>query len=351
MTVYTGSTTKPPRRSERFRSLPRWQRTIIILGVLAIITSLIGVGGAWGFVHRYESQVKHEDILGVEAPAPEVEQHWEAGPLNLLLLGSDSREGERDEGRFTGERSDTIMLVHIAASRDRAAIISIPRDSYVHIPAGKNWKGGMNKLNAAFSYGGAPLAAKTISDLTGVTFDGAMIANFAGIRRMVDAVDGVNVCVPYDVKSTFSDKSWPKGCHRFDGANAEEFMRQRKNVPGGDFGRMHDQQLVVQGIIEKVSADGALNNPVKLDKLVMTAAQSLTIDKNLDLRQLASTVRNIKPANVKFATVPYSNPGLKTPVGSAVQLDDLKSKAMFDAIRTDTLDQWLAANPPKKPSR
>jgi anionic cell wall polymer biosynthesis LytR-Cps2A-Psr (LCP) family protein len=165
---------------------------------------------------------------------------------------------------------------------------------------------------------------------------------------MVDAVGGVNVCVPYDVKSYFSDTVWKKGCHFMDGPTAEEFMRNRMFVPGGDFGRMKDQQLVVQGIIDKVSKEGVLDNPLTFDKLLVTAAQSLTIDKTLDVRKLALSVKNIRPGAVKFATVPASNADLKTSAGSSVELDATKSAELFASIRNDTVDQWVTANPAKE---
>lgn len=341
--------TPEQRRTRGFRSLKRWQRGLIVLLTLVLTGSICGGIGALALVSRYEGKAKHEDLLGPVA-GPKDEQRWTSGPLDLLLLGSDSRQGEPDEGRFPGQRSDTIMLVHLSKNLDHATIVSIPRDSYVYVPPAGMWTGGMNKLNAAFAFGGAPHAANTITRLTGVKFDGALIANFASINKMVDAVDGVRVCTPYTVSSTFSSKVWEKGCHAFDGVEAEEFVRQRKGVPGGDFGRIYDQQLVVKAIAEKVSADGMLTNPLELDKLLATAAESLTIDKNLDLKDLAFTARRIKPSNLKFATVPYTTASLKTSAGSAVKLDDAKAQEMFAAMRDDTIQEWLAAHPQMVPS-
>jgi len=335
-------------RARGFRSWPRWRKVLLIVLLVGLVAGLCAGAGAFALINRYESKAQHEDLLG-PAAQPRDEQRWKKGPLNLLLLGSDSREGEPDEGRFGGQRSDTIMIVHLSKNLDRATIVSIPRDSYVYVPAAGGWNGGMNKLNAAFAFGGAPHAAQTITRLTGVKFDGALIANFASINKMVDAVDGVRVCIPYTVRSTFSDRVWEKGCHDLDGEEAEEFMRQRKAVPGGDFGRIHDQQLVVKAVAEKVSAERMLTNPLRLDELLVTAAEALTIDKSLDLKELALTVRRIKPSNMSFATVPYTSASLKTHAGSAVKLDDAKAKEMFAAIRDDTIQQWLAANPQKVP--
>lgn len=331
-----------PRAGGRFRRLPGWAKALIVLGSILLGLSGVCLSAAWMLVHRYESQVRQEDIIGGIA-SPQQQRHLASGGINLLLLGSDSRQGEADAARIPGQRSDTIMLVHIAASRDKAAVISIPRDSFVNIPPGGGWRGGMNKINAAFAYGGAPLVAKTVAQLTGVSLDGAAIANFAGVRAMVDAVDGVNVCLDNTVRSS-SGRVWSAGCQRMDGAAAEEFMRERQNVPGGDFGRMKDQQLVVRAIVEKASTEALLSNPVRTDKLLMTAARSLTIDKSLNLREILSITRGIQPSAVQYATVPYRNADLRTFAGSSVELDPDRSAAMFAAIRDDTIDQWIINN-------
>ena len=331
--------------------MPGWKKALLALSVLLLVVAGSVTGGGYLLYSRYESKVQRAALLPA-APveeAAQVERNWASGPLNLLLLGSDSRATEAGGTSPIGERSDTIMLVHIAKTRDRAAIVSIPRDSYVDVPAGGNWKGGKNKINAAFAFGGASLTARTVRQLTGVTLDGAMIANFASIRDLVDAVDGVNVCVPYDVRSTFSSKVWETGCHDLDSAAAEEFMRQRYEVPGGDFGRMYNQQLVVKAIIAKISQSGTLTDPLALDNLISIGADSLTVDENLDLRDLAFAVKDIEPAAISYATVPYTSASLKTPAGSAVRLDAAKSAEMFAAIKDDTIDRWLTANPQKAP--
>lgn len=319
-----------------------------MLGVLVLLLTSGVAGGGYYLVNRYTDKVDRATLLPSAAPeeAAQSKENWASGPLNLLLLGSDSRAAEPGEKSPIGERSDTIMLVHIARSRDKATIISIPRDSYVEVPAGGSWKGGKNKINSAFAYGGAALTASTVRQLTGIPLDGAMIANFASIVDLVDAVDGVNVCVPYDVKSTFSGKEWKQGCHDMDGAIAEEFMRQRYNVPGGDFGRIKNQQLVVQSVIKKVADKNLLYQPLELDTLLGIAADSLTVDENLDLRDLVFAVRDIRPRNIGYATVPYTRADLKTPAGAAVQLDTEAAAEMFAAVKNDTIDQWLADNPP-----
>nr|WP_221381263.1 LCP family protein [Actinoplanes polyasparticus] len=350
--VVTDTRRRRARRKSRFGRLAGWQKALTVLVVLLLLLGGGLAGSAFYLYSRYDNKVAREDLLPDAASAADQEQrdeNWESGALNLLLLGSDSRAGEAGGVSPIGERSDTIMLVHISRNRDKATIVSIPRDSYVDVPAGGSWKGGKNKINAAFAFGGAKLTAATVRQLTGVPLDGAMIANFAGVHRLVDAVDGVNVCVPYVVRSTFSRKVWPKGCHDMDGDEAEEFMRQRYEVPGGDFGRMYNQQLVVKAVIAEAAHGDMLTNPLKFDHLMVTAAEALTVDKSLDLRELALAVRGIRPAAIKYATVPYTSANLRTRAGSAVQLDKVKSAAMFAAIKADTIDEWLTAHPQKAP--
>lgn len=334
-----------PEAAPAKRKMRGWKKALIGLGVLLLIFVAGVTGGGFYLYHRYDRKVSRQDLLpdaaGSGLDAQQREANFKSGALNLLLLGSDSRATTPGGVSPIGERSDTIMLVHIAKDRKSATIISIPRDSYVYVPAAGSWKGGKNKINAAFAFGGAKLAVTVVHQLTGVPIDGAMIANFASINLLVDAVGGVNVCIPYDVKSTFSTKVWKAGCHDMHGAEAEEFMRQRYDVPGGDFGRIDDQQLVIKAVVTKVHHGGVLTNPLKLDQLISTAASALTVDKSLDLQKLALSVKDIRPDDITTATVPYTNAGLKTPAGSAVQLNMKQADVMFAAVRNDTIGEYL----------
>ncbi|WP_229074102.1 LCP family protein [Actinoplanes sp. DH11] len=330
-----------------FGSMPGWKKALLVLAALVLVVAGGVTGGGYFLYSRYENKVSRAELLPADS-AEDVARsaaNWESGPLNLLLLGSDSRAGESGGTSPIGERSDTIMLLHISKARDHATFVSIPRDSYVDVPAGGGWKGGKNKINSAFAFGGAPLTAKTVKELTGVTLDGAMIADFASIRDMVDAVDGVNVCIDTKVTSAHSGTVWDAGCHDMDGEVALDFVRQRYGVKGGDFGRMKNQQLVVKSLIAKVQSSGTLTNPLKLDNLLGIAADSLTVDQKLDLRDLAFAVREIRPANIDYRTVPYTTASLKTPAGSAVKLDPDLSTSMFKAIADDTVEQWISAHP------
>ena len=339
--------TSPPPNHRRKRS--RWMTALVVTGVLIVVCSGIAAILAVTLANRYEDKVARDDILS-EVPKVDPGGRWDSGPLNFLVLGSDSRaDGAAPIDDPDGSRSDTIMVVHINADHKGAFIFSIPRDSYVNVPAGGAWKGGNNKINAAFAFGGAKLAAKTVYELTKIPLDGAMIVNFGGIHSMVREVGTVHVCIPYRVRSLHTDRVWSEGCHDMGPDETEDFMRQRMSVPGGDFGRIHDQQLVVKALADRITEQGLIQNPLRLDRLIVTAAESVTVDKDTNLRDLILAMKDIKPDNIKFATTPYTGT-FTSPAGSSVRLDLPEAQKLFQAVVDDKTTEWLAAHPQKDPS-
>ena len=121
-------------------------------------------------------------------------------------------------------------------------------------------------------------------------------------------------------------------------------MRQREKLPRGDFDRIRDQQLVFRALLDKVSSSGVLTNPLKLNRLLTTVSQAITVDERVRLTDLVLELKGIRSNDLRFATVPTTTSSLKTPAGSAVALDPAKSSALFAAIRDDTVDAWLADN-------
>ena len=333
---------EPAVEKPRKRKSPWYLKLLIVFGSLMMLFSSGVLAAVYGLSDRYDSKATHTDIL---SGVPHAQKAAADGPLNYLVLGTDSRV--QDD---TGSRSDTILLVHVNKGLSSAVIVSIPRDSYVDVPAGGSWKGGKNKINSAFAFGGPALAAKTIYNLTKIPLDGAMVINFAGVVDMVNAVGGVHVCVPYDVPNYFQGdypqykNGWKKGCHDMQGEEAEIFMRQRHDVPGGDFGRMKSQQLVMKALADKATSSGVVTNPDRLDALLSTAAKSLTIDKSMNLRDMAFALKGIKSDNITFATAPYKGT-MNTPAGSSVQLDDAACQSLFQAVLNDKAGEWLAAHP------
>jgi LCP family protein required for cell wall assembly len=322
-----------------------------VVGAALLLVSLGTAGVGWGLSARYESKLKRIEILG-GVPSTRKDGSSVKGPLNFLLLGSDSRLADPSvRSDVGGQRSDTIILIHVSSDLRTAYFVSIPRDSYVDIPpSGDAWRGGKNKINAAFAFGGPKLTAETVYALTRVPLDGATVVDFDSVRTMVNVVGGVTVCVPYNVSSLHTKRVWKKGCHHMSGDAAQDFMRQRKSVPGSDFGRIHNQQLVLRALATKATSAGMLTDPVKFDRLITTATKAITVDEEMDVRELAFALKNLRPDDLQFITLPFRSDNISTPAGSAVALDEVKCEALFDAIRNDTVDTWLAANPQRVPT-
>lgn len=336
------------RRADR-RATPLWARLCTVFGALLLMLSVSTAGASWALSARYESNVKRTKILG-DVPSSNAGDSIK-GPLNLLLLGSDSRESQLGSKAEDQTRSDTIMLIHLTANLDQAYFISIPRDSYEYVPpAPGKWRGGKNKINAAFSYGGPSLMAQAVYALTKVPLDGAAVVDFESVVTMVNVVGGVTVCTPYTVRSIHTDRVWKKGCNLMYGDAAQDFMRQRYSVPGSDFGRIHNQQLVIKALAAKATTAGMLANPLKFDKLITTGTKAVTVDEGMDVRELAFALKGLRPADLNFITLPYTSDALRTPYGTAVQLDTAKCQALFAAVRNDDVATWLLANPQSVPT-
>jgi LCP family protein required for cell wall assembly len=303
-------------------------------GAFAIIEGLSGY---------YIDKVDTEDILG-DIPAPAADE-----PMNFLVLGSDSRSGEEMQSLDeTGSRSDVIMIVHIKRDLSGAFVASIPRDSYVEIPAGGDWGGGMNKINAALAYGGASLTAQTVYNIAQIPFSGAMLINFDGVQNMVEAVGGINACTAEPFQSSFNQVWYDVGCHDLTPEEAEFWTRERYNLQGADLGRIKKQQEVITGLLKKVKTTGVLTDVGKMDAFLTAVAGALTVDQNMDLRELAFKLRGMNPDNVQFATAPVLGTETITIGGedaSIVNLDMPGTRDLFNAILNDTTDQWLAAHP------
>jgi LCP family protein required for cell wall assembly len=314
---------------------------MVISGAVLAVISLGTLAIVYGVSGFYLNKVDREDILDGVPQAPVGENQ----AMTFLLLGSDSRDGQDVQSLGeTGYRSDVIMLVHVKADRSGAFIVSIPRDSYVNIPAGGEWGGGQDKITHAMMYGGANLTARTVYDLTQVPLTGAMVVNFNGMQNMVSAVGGVNVCTPVAYESSFTHRWFDVGCYDLTPEEAEFWARERYNLPGADFGRIKNQQEIIKGLMKKVTSTGMLADPGGFNSLLTAAAESLTVDQSLDLRDLAFRLKDINPANVKFATAPHTGTGM---VGdqSVVFLDVPAVNELFTAVREEKTDEWIAAHP------
>ena len=266
---------------------------------------------------------------------------------NWLLVGSDSREGltkaERKElhtGKDEGsQRTDTIMVIHIDDS-GKPTLVSLPRDSYITIPAhialdGSSVEDRKNKINTAYGKGGAPLLVETVERNTGLHIDHYMEVGFKGIRDITDAVGGVNMCVPADVTDENSGLNLLAGCQELDGKNALAYVRMRYADPKGDLGRIERQQQFLSSVMKKVATPAVLLNPISMWKLVDAGTGSVNVgdgDSVTDISSLARALRALSNGNGTLTTVPVSETDANTAAGSSVIWDDAAARELFVSL-------------------
>lgn len=244
--------------------------------VLALVV-LVPLGAFWFWV---ESSITHVDALSGAANTP---------GDTYLIVGSDSREGWADDGT-EGARTDTIMLLHRPASGP-VALISIPRDSYVEIPGHD-----MNKINAAFAFGGPALLVQTVEALTGLTIDHYLEVGFLGVSNVVDALGGIELCYDADVNDPYSTLVWTAGCHQADGATALAFARWRHGAPLGDISRTEHQQQMVSAVAHRALSPSTLLNPFAVVRVTDAGLRSFRVDSGTSALDLAGTARGFGAA-------------------------------------------------------
>ena len=322
---------------------PRHARTLRTHRVArgaAIVTSsvlMFGAASAAAFVQHLQSNVERIDVAGLIGPAPVQDDtpppdpsDPSAGrPLNVLVLGSDYRDeaAMAAEGKRTaGMRADTTMVVHVSADRQRVEVVSIPRDSLVKIPSCEMTNGATTRaqsssmINNAFAIGwdnggdlasAAACAGRTVQENTGLTIDHFVVVDFNGFQSMIDAIGGVDICIPVDLHDPYTGLKLSAGQQRLEGETAFKFARARHgNVGDGtDIARIGNQQRLVAAIVDEVLSRDVLGSPPRLVSFLDAATQSLTVDSGLDittLTGLAFSAKSIEPSNIVLMTVPWA---------------------------------------------
>jgi len=294
---------------------PRAWTAMLGAGVL-----LLGAGTTGAFaLHHLDGNIRSVDVsagLGNDRPAPETAGDG-GRPLNVLVVGTDTRAGDNGfiGGSEKGEgRSDTTLLLHVAADRKSALGVSIPRDSMVRMPDCQELDGGelagaTRQFNEAYTIGGIACTQRTVEQLTGVRIDHYVVVDFAGFRDIVDALGSVEICLPHAVDDPRSKLDLPAGRQRVNGTEALAYVRTRHGLgDGGDLGRVARQQAFISAVLQEATSAGTLTNPKKLYDVLDTATQSITVDPGLasltKLASLARLVNGIGLDRISFVTVP-----------------------------------------------
>lgn len=314
-----------------------------------LVLALLGGVGAWYYARDLDDNLARTDPfseLTGGRPVKQVE-----GALNILLVGSDSRDPDAPVDRQSQWRADTIIVMHIPADHKQAYLVSIPRDLYVPIPENAQAEcgsGQRHKINAAFAFGGLPLAVKTVECFTDVRIDHVMAIDFAGFKEVTDALGGVDLKVERTITSIHKPyRTFTKGINHMNGAEALDWVRQRKQFPDGDFARMRHQQEFLRALMDKAVSTGTLTNPGKLNAFLKSVTDAVTVDQGFSLVDMALQFRNLRGENLTFVTSPHL--GSQMINGESVVVSDReKALAMYQAIAADRMGEWVRANEPTK---
>ncbi|WP_083983029.1 LCP family protein [Actinomadura hibisca] len=320
----------------------RWPRVLIAIGVFVVLVTGGLVALAWERESSLNGNIKRQTGVMPKGQRPAAGAE---GTENWLLVGSDTRAEVGTTGADGADlwkpgqqRSDTIMLLHLPTERDKAYIMSFPRDSWVEVPGYGN-----QKINAAFSYGGPQLLISTVENLTGIRVDHFGAIDFAGFKNMTDALGGVEVNIKQSVYDPARKKHWQAGPQTLNGEDALLFVRQRYNLPNGDFDRIKRQQAFLGALAKKAADGGTVTNPFKLNRFLTALTKSISVDDGVTggkLRSLALSMRNVRAGDVRFLTVPHKGSAQRGKQ-SVVVLDRAKSKGLFEAIRTAEIADYI----------
>jgi LCP family protein required for cell wall assembly len=316
----------------------RQQRALLaILGAMSTLV-LVASGGAWVLTSYVTDHLGRLSVGTSGTPR--------SGPLNILVAGVDIRRGlsahqqaRLHVGHDISANSDTLMVVHIPASHRYAQVVSLPRDSWVNIPGH-----GMNKINAAFGIGGPRLMVATVEAATGLDINDYVEVNFLGFVKAIDAMGGVDICLPFAVDDSYSGLHLAAGRHHVDGVTALEFARDRHSFATSDLARISNQQQLMSTMVSQAASAGTLSNPFRLQRVLSSVTSAVEVDQGFNLVSLASELKGIRPRDVAFSTVPLGNLNYQAPDGqSAVLWSSSGASRLFAQIRSDQPPPALSA--------
>jgi LCP family protein required for cell wall assembly len=306
-------------RRRRRRKIIGWTA-----GVMTVVLVIAVIGG-YAVWRHLNGNIQQRDISGLLGSQP-VDLHPQAE--NILVIGSDSRFGlgARYGRNLTTDQSDTLMIVHIAADRKWAEVMSIPRDSYVPVPSCEMGDGQLSapatfKINSAFATGnldgnktelGVACSVKTVEQNTGIHIDHFVVVNFTGFKNMVAALGGVEACINQPINDPLSGLHLTAGRHLLTPTQALGYVRARYTLgDGSDLERIVRQQAFMSSLVNRVKSK--LYDPLAIYRFLDAATKSLMIDSQMGgltgLYDIAESLRSLPSDKVAFFTVPnYIDP-------------------------------------------
>jgi LCP family protein required for cell wall assembly len=303
-----------------------WLRTTLIV-LLVLLLLLVGV------YFYLDSRLNRIDVFSDYAGRPA-----DTPGTNWLVVGSDSRAGLSSEqlkklhtGKAEGKRTDTMMLLHIGDHG--TTLVSLPRDSYVPIPGHDP-----NKLNAAYAFGGPKLLVRTVEQATKIHIDHYAEVGFGGFVGMVDAVGGVDMCIPQRLKDTAAGIDLKKGCQTLNGPQALGFVRTRHAFASQDLQRVQNQRKFLAALTHKATTPGTLLNPFRIVPFVLRSTDDFSVDQGdhlYDLAGFAWAMRGLTNGDGLTTTVPLGRNGYSPSAGAYITWDTTRAGELFRALRED----------------
>ncbi|MCW2809735.1 MAG: putative LytR family regulatory protein [Friedmanniella sp.] len=329
----------PPPPVAASRSRWRWLRRSLVVVVALVVVVLTAVGLYAGTVSSsFTDNVHRSDLMPTPAAAPSGTAASPARPakaandaVNYVLMGSDSR----DKGDAEAGRSDSLMVLHLAADRRSAYLISFPRDMWVPIPGH-----GLNKINAAFSFGGPPLAVATLERLLGTRMDHVALLDFEGMIGLTEDLGGITVVNKHASSSRGYD--FPAGPLNLRGDRALAYVRERYDLPRGDLDRAERQRQVVQAILAKGLSPSVVTSPGQFTGFVAGLARYLTVDSALSDDEIRRTALSLRLTASDLVMLQAPLAGFATIKGQSVDVvDQARLRELAAALHEDAMADYL----------
>ncbi|SIO07616.1 transcriptional attenuator, LytR family [Agromyces cerinus subsp. cerinus] len=310
-------------RHGRLKRRSIWRTLAKVTVTLVVVTAVSGMSvaayAAWDLANTAKPSVTlgNEDMLEGVPDVGAID-----GGVNLLLIGSDSREGQGDgfgdPDEETAVLNDVTMLLHISEDHTNASVISFPRDMLVDVPACVDPEDPAGdplyeqygvKMNSVLSLGGMPCVVKTVEQLVGVPILFAGTVQFLGVAGLSEAVGGVPVCIAEPIEDEHTDLYLPAGMQELSGMQALQFLRTRHGVgDGSDLGRISNQQVFMSALARTLQSNGTLSDPVKLYGIAKAALANMELSDSLmdptTMISIASALKDTDLSKIAFIQYP-----------------------------------------------